>query len=178
MKRRPRRGLAAAIVALVLCGAGALTAVVAIQMLLGERPWISYDWVARTLHDTHWPDTAVLIGGITLSVLGLLVLLAAVLPGRPTVLPLRDHESGLDSGASRRSFRGTLRVAAASVDGVSAARLSLGRRKVRAAVRTNRVTTAGLDDAVRTAVEHRLAQIGPAGDLTVLARASTTRRER
>lgn len=178
MKRRPRRGLAAAIVALVLCAAGALVAVITIQMLLGERPWVSYDWAARTLHDTRWSDLAVLITGIALSVLGLLVLLAAVLPGKPTVLPLRDHGSGLDSGASRRSFRGTLRVAAASVDGVSGARLSLGRRKVRAAVRTNRVTTTGLDDAVRTAVEHRLAQIGPAGELTVLTRASTTRRER
>lgn len=178
MKRRPRRGLAAAIVALALCAVGALSAVVAIQMLLGERPWVTYDWAASTLHDTRWQDTAVLIGGIALSVLGTLVLAAALLPGKPTVLPLRDNGSGLDSGAARRGLRSTLRVAAASVDGVSAARLRLGRRKVRAAVRTNRVTTTGLDDAVRTAVEHRLSQIGPATELTVHARASTTRRER
>ncbi len=176
MKRRPRRGIAATVVALVLCAVGALCAVVAIQMLLGERPWVSYDRVAGTLHDTHWRDTAVLLAGTALSVLGLLVLAAALLPGKPTVLPLRANGSGLDSGAARRGFRSTLRAAAASVDGVSAARLRLGRRKVRAAVRTHRVTTTGLADAVRSAVEHRLSQIGPATDLTVHARVASTRK--
>lgn len=178
MKRRPRRGVPATLTALVLCAAGALVAVVAIQLLLRETPWISYDWAATTLHDTRWRDTAVLVAGIVVAALGLVVLAAALLPGKPTVLPLRDNESEVDSGASRRSFRSTLRVAAASVDGVSSARLRLGRRRVRAAVRTNRVTTAGLDEAVAAAVEHRLAQIGPATDLTVQTRASTTRRDR
>ncbi|MFC4856868.1 DUF6286 domain-containing protein [Actinophytocola glycyrrhizae] len=178
MKRRPRRGIAATVVALVLCAAGVLAAVVAIQSLLGERPWVSYDWAARTLYDTRWQDTAVLIAGIVVAVLGLLVLTAALLPGKPTVLPLRDDDSELDTGASRRGLLGTLRAAAASVDGVSSARLRLGRRRVRAAVRTHRVTTAGLGDAVTSAVTHRLAQIGPATDLTVHTRTSTTRKAR
>lgn len=178
MKRRPRRGVPATVVAVVLLAAGAFAAIVAVQVLLGERPWLSYDWAARSLHDIAWRDTVVLIAGIVVAVVGLVVLLAALLPGRLTVFPLRDNDSGLDSGASRRSFLGTLRTAAASVDGVSSARLRLGRRKVRAAVRTNRVTTEGLADAVRTAVEHRLTQIGPAQELTVQARAATTRRSR
>jgi hypothetical protein len=178
VKRRPRRGTPAALTALVLLAAGALTAVVAVQMLLHERPWVSYDWVAGTLHDTRWQDTGVLIAGIALAVLGLVVLAAAALPGRPTVLPLRDNDSGLDTGVSRRSFRTTLRNAAASVDGISSAGLRVRRRKVRAVVRTHRVTTTGMADAVRTAVDHRLAQIGPATDLTVHVRATTTRRDR
>ncbi|MGB3442024.1 MAG: DUF6286 domain-containing protein [Actinophytocola sp.] len=179
MKRRPRRGVPATLAALVLCAAGALAAIVAIQMLLHEDPWISYDRAATALYDTRWSDTSVLVAGIVVAALGLLMVMVAVLPGRPTVLPLRDTgNSGLDSGASRRSLRNTLRAASASVDGVSSTRLRLGRRRVRAAVRTNRVTTAGLDDAVTSAVEHRLDQIGPAIDLTVHTRVSTTRRGR
>lgn len=178
MKRRPRRGVPAALAALLVFAAGALTAIVAIQLLVDERPWVSYDWAATTLHDLRWRDTAVLIAGVVVAAVGVLVVAIAVTPGRPTVLPLRDNESEVDSGASRRGLVGTLRAAAAGVDGVAATRLRLRRRGVRATVRTNRVTTDGLDDAVRTAVERRLTEIGPATDLTVRARVATTRRPR
>lgn len=176
MKRRPRRGIPAALAALLLFAAGALTAIVAIQLLLGERPWLSYDWAATSLHGLRWRDTAVLVAGIAAAALGVLAVAAAVIPGRPTVLPLRDNESGVDSGASRRGFTATLRNAAASVDGVASARLRLRRRGVRTSVRTNRVTTDGLDDAVSAAVTRRLAEIDPAADLTVRTRTATTRR--
>ena len=83
----------------------------------------------------------------------------------------------MDSGVSRRSFVATLRIAAAGVDGIATARIRLSRKKVRAVVRTNRVTT-GIADAVRTAVERRLAEIGPADELTVRIRVRTTRRTR
>ncbi|ANN17204.1 hypothetical protein SD37_17175 [Amycolatopsis orientalis] len=159
MKRRPRRSIPATLTALVLLAACVLVAVVAVQMLLGEPPWIRYDSVAGTLHELRWNDLATAVVGGVAVLLGLILLLAAVLPGRLTVLPLQGE---LDSGASRRSYRSTLRAAAATVDGVSSATVKLKSRKVSAKVTTGRATTDGLAEAVRGAITHRLDQIDPA----------------
>ncbi|WET77397.1 DUF6286 domain-containing protein [Amycolatopsis sp. QT-25] len=172
MKRRPRRGIPATLTAIVLLAACALVAVVAIQMLLGETPWIRYDTVAGTLHDLRWNDVATaVIGGVSV-LLGLILILAAILPGRLTVLPLRGD---LDSGASRRSYRSTLRAAAATVDGVSSAKVKLKPRKVSAKVSTGRATTDGLAEAVHGAITHRLDQIDPALRPTVKVKVRSAR---
>jgi hypothetical protein len=161
VKRRPRRATSAVLTALVLLVACALVATVAIQTILGETPLLGYRAAADALHATRWADLGPLVAGGVAAVLGLVLLLAAVLPGKPTVLPLRDEETEFESGASRRSYRGTLRTAASGVDGVSAAAVSVGRRKVAAVVRTDRTTTDGLADAVRASLDHRLDQIVP-----------------
>ncbi|SFW70890.1 DUF6286 domain-containing protein [Amycolatopsis australiensis] len=133
MKRRPRRSAPAA--------------VVAIQLILGERPWISYDAVATTLHGQHWSDLLPAIAGGVTAALGLVLLLAAILPGAPTVLPLNGP---FDAGAARGSYRSTLRAAAARVD--------------------------GLADAVRAAVDDHLDRIAPATRPAVTVRIRAPRR--
>jgi hypothetical protein len=164
VKRRPRRSTPATLTALVLLAACALVAVVAIQMILGETAWIRYQTVADALHNAHWNDLVPAIAGGAAALLGLVLLLAAVLPGKLTVLPL---DGDLSSGASRRSYRSTLRAAASTVDGVAGAKLKVKRRKVSAKVDTARTSTDGLADAVRAAIEHRLDQITPAVRPTV-----------
>lgn len=159
MKRRPRRSVPATLTALVLAAAGALAAIVAVQMILGERPWLDYGAIARRLHDFHWADLPVVIAGAVVAVLGLVLLTAAVLPGRPTVIPLRGEP---DTGVSRRGFGTALRAAAARVDGVEKARLKLRRRSVRVRVRTQRTAPDGIADSVRAAVAARLDSIDPA----------------
>jgi hypothetical protein len=149
--------------------------VVAIQMIIGESPWIDYRPVATTLHGLHWNDLGTALVGGVLTLVGLLLLLAAILPGAPAVLPLNGDPTGMDSGATRRSLRSTLRSAASTVDGVTAAKLRLGRRKVAAVVRTNRTNTSGLDDAVRAAIEHRLDQINPVNRPTPTIKVQKTR---
>jgi len=161
VKRRPRRSVPAVLTAVVLLAACALVATVAIQTILGRTPWLDYRVAADAVHATSWNDLAPLIAGGVAAVLGLVLLLAAFLPGTPTVLPLENGKATIDSGASRRSYRSTLRAAAASVDGVSGATVSLGRRKVAAVVRTDRTTTDGLADAVRASLNHRLDEISP-----------------
>lgn len=167
MKRRPRRSIAAAFVALTVLAACVLVAAVAIQMLSGEPLWIRYHAVATDLHATRWHDPGPAIAGAVAAVLGLVLLLAGLLPGRLTILPLRAAEttgtgSRVDSGASRRSYRSTLRAAAATVDGVRTVRLKLRRRSVAAVIRTDRTNTTGLTDAVRAAIEHRIDMVDPA----------------
>ncbi|MEC3982533.1 DUF6286 domain-containing protein [Amycolatopsis sp. H20-H5] len=159
MKRRPRRSTPATLTAVVLLAACALVAVVAIQMIVGETPWVSYRAVADALHNAHWNDLVPAIAGGVAALLGLILLLAAILPGKLTVLPL---DGDLDSGASRRSYRSTLRTAASTVDGVSGAKLTVKRRKVTTKVSTGRTNTEGLAEAVRAALEHRLDQVSPA----------------
>lgn len=161
MKRRPRRGAPAVLTAVALLAACVLVATAAVQAILGEPALIDYRAAADSLHTTRWNDVGPLVVGCAAVVLGLVLLLAAVLPGKPTVLPLRDGETAFESGASRRSYRSTLRAAASGVDGVSGAALSVGRRRVSAVVRTERTTTDGLADAVRASLDHRLDQIAP-----------------
>ncbi|WP_409494093.1 DUF6286 domain-containing protein [Amycolatopsis sp. cmx-11-12] len=172
MKRRPRRSVPAVLVALVVLAGCVLAATVAVQTIIGEKPWVSYDAVATALHDTRWSDPLPAIAGGVVALIGLLLLVTAIVPGRPTVLPL---EGGPDSGASRRSYRSTLRTAASTVDGVAAAKLKVKRRGIVSVVTTGRTNTAGLADAVRAAIEHRLAQIGPATVPAVRVRVKATR---
>ncbi|OLR91836.1 DUF6286 domain-containing protein [Actinokineospora bangkokensis] len=172
MKRHPRRSAPAALTALVVLAACVLVAVVAIQMLLGQAPWVRYETVAGALHGTRWTDLAPAIAGGAFAVVGLVLVLAAVLPGKPVVLPLQGTP---DSGASRHSYRSTLRIAAERVDGVAKAKVSLSRKRVTVRVRTHRISTEGMADAVRTAVEHRLDQIDPAVRPTVAVTAHAER---
>ncbi|MEA5363001.1 DUF6286 domain-containing protein [Amycolatopsis sp., V23-08] len=172
MKRRPRRSTPAALVAVVLLAGCVLAAVVAIQTIFGQAPWISYSGIADRLHATHWNDLVPVLAGVAAGVLGLVLLAAAFLPGKLVVLPLQGET---DSGASRRSYRSTLRAAASDVDGVAAATLKVKRRKVIARVRTARTNVEGLPEAVRTAIERRLAQIAPATTPAVKVRVTSTR---
>ena len=120
-------------------------------------------------------STPAVLTALVLLAVCVLVTVAAILPGAPTVVPLSGDPVGMDSGANRRSLRTTLRAAASTVDGVSATKLRLGRRKVAAVVRTNRTNSTGLDDAVRAAIEHRLDQINPANRPIATVKVQTTR---
>ena len=164
MRRLPRRTVPAAVTALVLLSVCVLTAISAIQLLAGQRPLISYAAIAGLAHTTHWDSLAVAAGAGLVMLAGLILLITAILPGRPTVIPLQPTgtDEVLDTGASRRSLRSTLRAAADAVDGVTATTLTLRRRTVTAAVRTHRTTPEGLAEAVRAAISHRLDQVSPA----------------
>ncbi|MFE7775189.1 DUF6286 domain-containing protein [Streptomyces sp. NPDC057445] len=172
MKRRPRRTVPATLTALVLLAACVLITIVAIQLIMGQSSLIGYRSVTDTLHSTHWNDTAVLVAGGTLVLLGLLLLLAALLPGKPRVLPLSGD---MDAGVTRRSLRHALQNTAASVDGVSRAKLKLGRRTIVARVRTDRTNTEGLTDAVRAAVDQHLDQVTPLTRPAMKVQLRTTR---
>jgi uncharacterized protein DUF6286 len=181
MRRLPRRTIPAAVTALVLLGACVLTAISAIQLIAGRRPVISYAAIADLAYTTHWDSLAVAGSACLVMLIGLILLLAATPPGRPTVIPLHDGENGADTetvlntGASRRSLRATLRAAANAVDGVTATTLMLRRRTVTAAVRTHRTTPEGLGEAVRAAISHRLDQISLASRPAVRVRVIATR---
>ncbi|MDX8050979.1 DUF6286 domain-containing protein [Lentzea sp. BCCO 10_0798] len=173
MKRRPSRAIPATVTALILLAAAVVVAVVAIQMLLHEPAWVNYGAVAGYLHGLRWTDTAVAVAGGAVAVLGLLLAIAAVVPGAPTVLPMKGTPN---SGASSRGLRSTLRAAASTVDGVSGAAVALRGRRVKVRVNTGRTRPEGLSDAVRAAVAHRLGQIAPVARPVVSVRVHSSRK--
>jgi hypothetical protein len=174
VNRRPRRSTAAVLTALVLLAACVLVAIDAIQILVRQRPMVSYPSFAHTLHRLHWNGVAVEIAGVALAVIGVLLLLVACLPGRPTMLALSDEarEGELPpSGLSRHGLRNMLRATAADVDGVTTAKLTV-RRKVVAASVHSAGPPGDLADNVRGALEQRLDQIAPARRPALRVRAS------
>lgn len=169
MTRRSRRALPATLFALVLLAASALVAVCAIQLALGETPLVSYDLVAGRLSRTPWVAAEVLVAGAVVAGAGLVLLLAAVVPGRARTAPLDEH-----TAVSRRGLRNAMRTAA-EVDGVESATVRVARSRVKASVRTHRANTDGLADAVRQSVERRLAEIALLRTPRVVVRVKTTR---
>ncbi|ALG06044.1 DUF6286 domain-containing protein [Kibdelosporangium phytohabitans] len=172
MIRRPRRGIPAVLTAVVLLGVCVVVAVSVVQLLLDEPPLISYDAVAGRIHQAQWTDLVPAIAGGVVALVGLLLVLSAVVPGKSRILVLTPDGSTTDAAISRTSLRTTLRDAA-KVDGVTNAVVTVRRGRVRTVVRTDRTITDGLADAVRAAVEQRLGHIGLARhhDVTVKVKA-------
>ncbi|HEX7302066.1 DUF6286 domain-containing protein [Lentzea sp.] len=174
MKRRTRRSLPASLTALVLLGAGVVTTISAVQHLTGDRPWLDITAIASALHSVQWTDQITLVAAAVVAVLGLVLVLAAVLPGAVTVLPLAGTP---DSGITRSGYRSALRTAANDVDGVSAAEAAIGTRRVTVRATTARTHTEGLTDAVRAAVETRLDELAPSRRPAVVVKLRARREE-
>ncbi len=153
MTRRSRRVLPAVLTALVLLTVSVVVAVSAIQLALGEAPLLSYDAVAGRLHDLTWSAREVAVAGGVVAVIGLLLFLAAVVPGRARTAALDQH-----TAVSLRGLRNAVRLVA-RIDGVESAAVKVRRRRVRAVVRTRRSVADGLGDAVRAAVENRVGEL-------------------
>lgn len=177
MIRRPRRSVPAALTALAILVLCALVATMAIQLIGGRPPVVSYAAIAAALHRSQWRDLVVAIAGGAVALAGLVLLLAALIPGRATVLPLDGADP--QAGVSRRSLVLTLRGAAAAVEGV--ARVTLAVRgnkvpKVRVRARADRVDDTGVAEAIRAAVDARIDQLSPANRPLVRVRVRPARR--
>jgi hypothetical protein len=133
--RRPRRTIPAIVVALIALAGCVVVAVCCLQQVSGHTPLLTWHQVADLGVKLHWHDPAVLAAGAVAAVVGLVLLAGALLPGRPTVLPLRplSDTASSDDGVSRRGLSETLRHSAVDADGVTAARTRLrgGRALVR-----------------------------------------------
>lgn len=178
MSRRPRRVVPAVLVALTLVGACVAVGVALVQRLIGVREYVSYDRVARELHALTWDEPQVLVAGIAAAVIGALLLMAALLPGRARVLPLTgSRPDGIDAGIRRRDLRALLRHSAAEVEGVVSARVRIRRDRALAIVRTDRRSHEDMAAAVCSALSERVQEVG-ASVRRVRARVHGPHRER
>ncbi|MFC4112386.1 DUF6286 domain-containing protein [Nonomuraea zeae] len=157
---RPQRRIPAIVVALLLALLSLLVAAETISALLG-RPlrWIPYDrmlgWAASTL----WSNPLFLLGSAIVTLIGLALLLTALVPGRPSMVPVRSGDPDVIIGLRPKSVTRALEHAAEQVPGVRSARARMHGHTVA-------VTSAGFGpdgerygEAVRGAVLSRLAAL-------------------
>ncbi|MCD2186902.1 DUF6286 domain-containing protein [Actinomycetospora soli] len=196
MTRRPRRTAPALLVALVLLALGALAATSAIQTLLGRTPVVSLDAVPSALSGVAWQSPAVLIVAGVAALVGLVLLLAAILPGPSHVLPVGTapaatggtggaEEWGPWSGGGvetagwhRNDLALRLRRRAQTVEGVTGATAKVRRRRVKVVARTHRGSTGELRQAVETALSSDLDTLGLTARPRLRVSVSSTRKER
>jgi hypothetical protein len=159
---RRRRGTAASLVAFIGLLVFAAGAVFALYAAIEGSAWlVDADQVADWARDTTLGDTVALVVGIVVGVVGLLLLLAAVVPPRRGLVELAENNTGIAAGLTRSSLARTLSAAALAVDGISSAAVG-GRRTLTVRATTSLRRTDGLVDRVQQAVETRLAELQPA----------------
>ena len=87
------------------------------------------------------------------------LLLCALLPGTPHVLPLAKDGYGAVAGVARHGLARDLATYARRADGITTVRVRVGAGTVRATAATPLRDHSGLADKVRTAVDTRLADV-------------------
>jgi hypothetical protein len=172
----PRRGrsVLASLVAAVLGAAGVTVAIDVISVQTGHPALIyPYRQIASQLRAARWDDTAIMAVACAFAFVGLLLVVAAVVPGRLRVLAVAAPAPEVAVGTSRRSFGRAIRSAALGVDGISSVRVRLRRRSVKLKAKTPLRDRSGLGDQVKDAVTARLDMIAPQRTLRVKVRLRT-----
>lgn len=176
MIRRPRRIVPATVVALLLLTAAVLVVVSCVQVLTGQPPVVPFADLAAVGAQATLGDPGVVAVSVVVALVGLWLLLLALTPGSPTVLPLGDGGSGIDTGITRRSLDRALSDAAEGIDGVRSTTVRSRRNRVRADVRPAFGDPAQLRDRVRERLGERLAEIGPASTPRITVRVARPRK--
>lgn len=168
---RPRRSVPAIIVAAILAAAGILGAIQAVTAALGHPLWkVPYHDFAGPLRDTHWSDTVTLAVAAAIAFIGLILILAALLPGRPSAILLASGDTSIVIGAPQASLRRVLARAARDVDGIERARVKLRRRSATIHPTTRLRDTSGLRGSVHAAVQGRLTALDPLSPIRIRVR--------
>ncbi|MQA95436.1 MAG: hypothetical protein GEV11_12585 [Streptosporangiales bacterium] len=159
---RPRRTGTALVVAAVLLTVSALTAAEVISWLMG-RPLrlVPYERLGELARAYRFDDPVMLGASAVIALAGLWLLLVALVPGRPRMVPLATDDPDLVVGLSRAGLRHALEAAAAAVPGVGESRVRLRRRTVTVYVRGGSSEPGEPAAGVRRAVTARLVELAP-----------------
>ncbi|MFC6882745.1 DUF6286 domain-containing protein, partial [Actinomadura yumaensis] len=160
---RSRRVWPAMLAGLLLAAAGIITAIEVVSALVGKHAGIvPYERATSWLTGHDWKSWPVLAIAGAVALVGLLFLLAGLLPGRSGIVPLHGEHRDLVMGITRRGLKGAAKSAAREVDGVTGVRkVGLRRHRVIVHADTAMRTPGGLDEDVRRAVQRRLDGLGP-----------------
>ena len=178
MTRLPRRTVPALVTGLILLATSVLVGVSCVQVIAGAPPLLPFDALHEAATSATMADPPVLAAGGLLSLLGVVLLACALLPGVPQVLPLAAHDGGATAGVSRHGLGRDLAGCVLRTDGITAARVKVGVRTVRVKARTPLRDRSGLADRIVTAVTSRLADIELARTPDVRVRVASDRSSR
>ncbi|MFF0307977.1 DUF6286 domain-containing protein [Streptosporangium sp. NPDC004379] len=161
----------AVVTAVLMLAVGGLVAAEIISALLGmPLRVVPYDRMLAWASSTPWRSPQALGAATLLTALGLLLILLALIPGRPGTVPVRTGDPDLIVGVRRRGFTGALAHAADRVPGVEHSRVRLAGRTARVTARTTLRDASGLPEAVRQAVHARIEELSPVHDHPVTVR--------
>jgi hypothetical protein len=154
--------------AFVLAAALATAAVLLIIEVIGVAahhsplvvPWTTwYRWAGRT----RWDQLVIQLWCGILIAIGAVILVLELKPARVTRLSLRSRHDATDAAMTRRGLAKTLRSAATGIDGISAAVVTVGRRRARVtatAAARGRTAADALRQPVTQALQERLDSMG------------------
>ena len=159
---RPSRTVPAVVVAALLAALGLLVAAETISALFG-RPLrlVPYDRILDRAISVTWASPAALLTAAAVTLVGLALLLIALVPGRPRLIPVRTGDADLVIGMRPKGFTRALAHAAEDVPGVRAAVASVHGHAVTVTAVTSGWDEEGFGEAVRGAVLDRLAALDP-----------------
>ena len=180
LRPRPSRAVPAVICSLCLLAAGVLLVWAAI-FRIAEGQWpLFVTAVSDWLGSLSWNSAGSWTAGIVLAVIGALLLLTVLIPGRFHSLSLHLEPTPEVTGTSQAVMprRAAARLAAATcehIDGVSSASATASDREVRVNAATALRNTADLEHWVADGVSSRLQASGldPVPHITVTIRSSS-----
>lgn len=164
LRHRPQRTVPAGLTALVMAVLGGFVAVSG-ALRLGTGAWPEpAGAVLGFLAGTRWGSTVWLVISAGVAVIGLIMIIAAVKPGRLNAARLGTAESAggpeLEVVISRRGIARLAAARAELVDGVDSVRARADARSVRLAIGTATEHRAELRKAVTEAVRQSLSRTG------------------
>ena len=158
--------LLSALLAVLLVVGGLLVAVEIVLAQLG-RPALLIPWLvwAVWLGGQTWATSIIRLLLAGLVVVGLVMLVVALRPGKPRRLALPATDRNVHVSIARRALQQTLSDAAVRARGVASASAKAGRRTVTVTATTANPNTIDVQQAALAAIEQRLDQLGLAGRL-------------
>lgn len=165
---RPRRVLPSVVAAAVVAAAAILTVIETIAAAVGRPGYVLPVGSLTALPGaSRFDDPLTIAIAVALCIVGLAAIVLAVRPGRPRTIALTAADSQTVIGMSRTALRRHLSAAATGVDGVTGARVQIGRRRIRVTATSPLHDTSGLASQVTDAVTDRLRELQPLRPLRV-----------
>src|SRR5580704_2544326 len=148
----------ALILAVALAGASVILIIEVIAFAVHASPivpWTTwYHWAATT----RWNALVIRVWSVILIAAGVILLAVELKPRRVTRLPLRSDDDCTQAVLTRRGVARTLRAAATGIDGITAAAVTVRRRRARviATAAARGRAAAPLQEPVSQALHRRL----------------------
>ncbi|KAA0918333.1 DUF6286 domain-containing protein [Dietzia sp. ANT_WB102] len=160
--RHPARAIPAVLLSVVLLVGGALGVwLLGAYFLHGTVPTEASSAVTA-IADTRLDSITAKVVAVALALLGLLMILSALVPGRPSRTQILDGDVPGETAISRRDLARRIRRRTEQVDGVHSAHVEIGRRRTDVVVRTVVDDTEPVLHAARAAVEQAVEELHPA----------------
>lgn len=175
--RRPARTVPTALLGLLLL-AGGLLAVWLLGSLLLDGAWpASSRSTLESIGALRLDSAPVLVTAGVLALLGLVLLLAALLPGRPSRSLVLAGDTPGGTAVPHRDLARRITRRVEAVDGVHSARATVSGRRLEVLARTVVDDSESVLRAARTAVERSVDELRPETAFRTRVRVSRIRRE-